>query len=155
MRAASRGSTTTPPTLQLYQGDHLPWPRGGRTGAEDFLHAALVAFTRLGETSISAASRNPCGRSQCFRVQVAFDTIDREPTQRDEDGWTLRPLLRSLALHRVTLRVDSDGFLDRLSFTAPGRISRGPRTVHVGLELSAFGEERQVPVVGTRRVAIE
>ena len=144
-----------PPTLQLYQGEHLPWPRGGRTGAEDFLHAALVAFTRLDERSVSAASRRPCGRSECFRLQVAFDALDRQPMRRDEDGWTVRPLLRSLARHRVALRVDADGFLDRLSLSAPGPLSRGPKTVHVDIDLSAFGEERQVPLVGTRRIAIE
>jgi hypothetical protein len=144
-----------PPTLQLYRGDHLPWPRGGRTGAEDFLHAALVAFTRLGDTSVSAVTRRPCGRSECFYVQAAFDSLDREPTRRDEDGWTLRPLLRSLARRPVALRVDSEGFLDRLSLTAPGPLSRGPKTVHVDLGLSAFGDERRVPLVGTRRIAIE
>jgi hypothetical protein len=127
----------------------------GRSGAEDFLHAALVALTGLGDATVTAARARACDRWQCYRVALDFEALDREPSRRDEDGWTLRPLLRSLARHAVTLRVDADGFLDRLSLTAPGPLRHGPKTVRVDLYLSGFGEVRPVPFVGTRRIAIE
>jgi hypothetical protein len=66
----------------------------------------------------------------------------------------LRSLLRSLE-HHVTLRVEADGFLDRLSLTAPAPLRDGPKTVRVDDELSGFGEERPVRLVGTRRIALE
>lgn len=141
-----------PPTLQLYRGAHLP-PRGS-AGAEDFLHATLLALTGLDSRSVTAAQARRCGSSVCVRAMVDFAALDREPARRDEDGWTLRPLLRSLKRHPVALRVDPDGRLDRAVLVAPRPSGRGAR-VAVTLDLSDFGEERPVARVGTRRIAIE
>jgi len=141
-----------PPTLQLYPGPHLP-PRGS-AGAEDFLHATLVALTGLDLATVSSAQTRPCGCSDCWRAVVDFAALDRDPARRDEDGWTLRPLLQSLARHPVTLRIDADGYLDRIALVAPRPSERGAR-VTVSLDLSNYGEERRVPRVGTGRLAIE
>ena len=117
-----------PPTLEL-EGD---------LGGEDFLHAALVALTALKDGAVIAAQARTCGDSQCYRVDIDFKGLDRKPRERDEDGWTLRPLLRSLGRHPVAVRVDPAGYVNRLVLDAP---------VRVDFDLSAFGEERPVPLV--------
>jgi hypothetical protein len=141
-----------PPTLPLHtdQDALLFLARG--PGAEDFLHAALLALTGLDDRSVIAARMRACGRSRCYRTEVDFEILDRKSSQRDEDRWTLRPLLRSLARHHVMFRADPDGFLDRVSLTGR-RPTRQPRqTVRVEFELSSFGDERPVPLVSAQAI---
>lgn len=137
-----------PPTLQLYRGRHLPPP--GSTGAEDFLHATLLALTRLDFATVSSTRR--CGTSDCLRAVVDFAALAGELAYGDEDGWTLRPLLQSLARHPVTLRVAADGYLDRIALVAPDPAQDGDH-VTVSLDLSNYGRARPVPRV--RAFAIE
>jgi hypothetical protein len=106
-----------PPTLGLF--DLGRWPLRGRPGAEDYLHAALLA---LG---------SPAGPT------VDFRTFDREPPRRDEDGWTLRPLLRRLGTRNVQIRLGPGGHVERLRLV-------GPRRVEVVLSLSHHGDRRRV-----------
>jgi hypothetical protein len=102
-----------PPTLELF-GPHTS------PGAEDHLHAALLALGGL------------TGRT------VDFRSFDREPPRRDEDGWTLRPLLRRLGTRPVQVEVGPRGLIERLRLA-------GPRRVEVELALSRHGERRRVP----------
>jgi hypothetical protein len=102
-----------PPTLELF-GPH------SRPGAEDHLHAALLALGGL--------------RSRT----VDFRSFDREPPRRDEDGWTLRPLLRRLGTRPVQVELGPRGLIERLRLA-------GPRRVEVELSLSRHGQERRVP----------
>ncbi len=141
-----------PPTLQLHPGSHLP-PRGSR-GAEDFLHATLLALTGLDSASVHNARARRCGRSRCVRATVDFATLDREPARRDEDGWTLRPLLQALGRHPVAARIGADGRLDRITLLAPRLSVPGPR-IAVSLDLSHYGEVARVARVGTEAIAIE
>jgi hypothetical protein len=101
------------PTLELFG-------RFGRPGAEDYLHAALLALGGLR------------GRT------VDFRSFDREPPRRDEDGWTLRPLLRRLALRNVQVGLGPGGLVERVRLV-------GPRRVEVVLSLSDHGERSRVP----------
>jgi hypothetical protein len=104
-----------PPTLELFG----PF---SRPGAEDYLHAALLALGGLtGPT-------------------VDFRSFDREPPRRDEDGWTLRPLLRRLGTRNVQVNLGPRGLVERLRLV-------GPRRVEVALSLSDYGERRRVPHV--------
>ena len=132
-----------PPTLPFSRR-----PLGYRPppGAEDYLHAALVALAGLDGPALSAAAPSECGRARCYDLQVDFARLDREPPSRNEDGWTLRPLLRGLGRHPVAVRVD-DRFLDRLTLVARPRLRGAPRPVRVELRLSRFGAERGVPRV--------
>lgn len=141
-----------PPTLQLHPGSHLP-PRGSR-GAEDFLHATLLALTGLHPASVHNVRARRCGRSRCVRAMVDFAALDREPARRDEDGWTLRPLLQALARHPVAARISADGYLDRVTLLAP-RLSASGTQVAVSLDLSEYGEAAGVARVGTGATAIE
>jgi hypothetical protein len=100
-------------------------------GAEDHLHAALLALRSL-------AAREVAGSS----VVVDFARLDREPPRRDEDGWTLRPLLRGLGHRRVQVRINPAGFVDRLRLVVPARSGRRPATV--ALRLSRFGRVARV-----------
>lgn len=135
-----------PPTLELHVGEDVP-QAPTLPGGEDVLHAALVALTGLENRTVTAARARACGRSHCYRTEIDFDALDRKPRQRDEDGWTVRPFLRSLARHHATLRVSPGGFVDRLSLSAPGPTPRGRKSARLALDLSAFGEERSVPLV--------
>jgi hypothetical protein len=104
-----------PPTLPLFG-------QFARPGAEDHLHAALLALGGVtGPT-------------------VDFRSFDREPPRRDEDGWTLRPLLRRLGTRPVRVTVGPRGLIERLRFV-------GPRRVEVELSLSRHGDMRRVPHV--------
>jgi hypothetical protein len=164
-RAGSYGTLTTenercvrralwlddhPPTLELSDADRLSQSPRAEWGGEDFLHAALVALTGVGTRTVIAAQARACGRSQCYEAEVDFERLDRKPRQRDEDGWTLRPLLRSLGRHPVSLRVAPDGFVDRLAVSAPGPFRHGPTTARVAFELSGFGEGNRVPSVSAQ-----
>lgn len=115
-----------PPTLPLFDIKRLP--AGGRTGAEDYLHAALLALGGMSD-----------------RALIDFREFDRDPPRRDEDGWTLRPLLRELGIRRVHVRVGRDGFVERLRLTAPGGSRRSPGPAEVVLRLEGFGDEPRVP----------
>ena len=104
-----------PPTLPLFG-------QFARPGAEDYLHAALLALGGVtGPT-------------------VDFRSFDREPPRRDEEGWTLRPLLRRLGTRPVRVTLGPRGLIERLRFV-------GPRRVEVRLSLSRHGEARRVPHV--------
>jgi hypothetical protein len=101
-----------PPTLELQ----------GASGAEDYLHAGLLALGGVtGPT-------------------VDFSSFDREPPRRDEEGWTVRPLLRRLGARPVEVRVNSHGLIERLRFV-------GTRRVEVVLSLSGHGRRSRVPHV--------
>jgi hypothetical protein len=139
-----------PPTLALVDGNHGHGSRAA--GAEDYLHAELLALTRLPGRAASRPTVGDCGGSRCFRVVVAFGMFDREAPQRDEDGWTLRPLLRALGRQPVELRVSPAGFVDRVRLVAPGGTERIPARVRVGLRLSRFGEALPVPHVEAKGI---
>ena len=102
-----------PPTLPLFGRFRAP-------GAEDYLHAALLALGGMTDRGL-----------------IDFRAFDQEPPRRDEDGWTLRPLLRKLGTRQVHVTVDSDGFVRRLRLV-------GPREVRVEIRLSAFGQAPRV-----------
>jgi hypothetical protein len=123
-----------PPTLDLRAG-----PRVGREG-EDLLHATLIALTALPSAPVSDARASECGDSECVQAVVDFATLDQKPAQRDEDGWTLRPLLRSLGRHPITVRIDRDGYLSRIEL-AGARVT-----------LSDYGEANHVPRVVARAI---
>ncbi len=114
------------PTLEVF-GAHT------RPGAEDYLHAALLALAGIPGPALVSD-----------RPAIDFRTFDREPPRRDEDGWTLRPLLRRLGVQAVEIRVGRDGYVERLRLLGP---------VRVELSLADFGEERRVPYA--RAYAIE
>jgi hypothetical protein len=109
-----------PPTLEL---------PGRRVGGEDLLHAALVA--------LGAVGRLPALAPGTHTDAIDFAALDTDPPRRDEDGWTMRPLLRSLGRHPVTVRVNEDGVVDRLVLVARGAL--------VELRLSRFGGVPRVP----------
>jgi hypothetical protein len=98
-----------PPTLPVFGQFRAP-------GAEDYLHAALLALGGMTDDG-----------------QIDFRAFDRDPPRRDEDGWTLRPLLRKLGTRQVSVTVNRDGFVKRLRLTAPP-------DVRVELRLSGFGQ---------------
>lgn len=132
-----------PPTLPFERrmiGVHRP-------GAEDYLHAGLVGLTGLSGPALSRSAARDCGSARCNRATLDFGRLDREPPARDEDGWTLRPLLRALAQHPVAVRVDADGYVNRLVLHARPRLRGAPRPVLVELRLSRFGAARAVPHV--------
>jgi hypothetical protein len=122
----SRGHDRTwlddhPPTLPLFDLGRDSF--GTPPGAEDYLHATLLALGGMTDSG-----------------RIDFRDFDRDPPRRDEDGWTLRPLLRKLGTRQVHVTVDSDGFVKRLRLVAP-------RAVEVDVRLSGFGEEPRVPHV--------
>jgi hypothetical protein len=131
------------PSLELFDIGRLP--AGGRTGAEDYLHAALLALNGLPGRALVNDSDTPCGRYLCHRAAIDFRAFDREPPKRDEDGWTLRPLLRSLAVRVVEMRVGRRGYVEGLRVAVPGLSKRSPGPVRVELSLAGVGEERRVP----------
>jgi hypothetical protein len=139
-----------PSTMDLFDLRRIP--AGGRTGAEDYLHSALLAMTHLTGSAVLRENGSRCGRSRCHRVLLAFRSFDREPPQRDEDSWTLRPLVRSLGRHRVEVRVGPAGFVDRLRLAVARAPGRTPRPVTVALALSHFGQEARVPRVWARAI---
>ena len=119
----------------------------GTPGAEDYLHAGLVALTGLRGPALGQVAARECGSARCYAARVDFGRLDREPPSRDEDGWTLRPLLRALGLHPVSVRVNAAGFVNRIVLQARPRLRGAPRPVRVELQLSRFGEPRGVPHV--------
>jgi hypothetical protein len=139
-----------PPTLELF--DIRAIPTGGRAGAEDYLHSALLALLGLTRAAPQSEPPRPCGRARCHRVLVPFERFDREPRIRDEDGWTLRPLVRALGAREVDVRVSRAGFVTRLRLVAPPRGSRMPGRVTVALTLSAFGHAPAVPLVRAKAI---
>jgi hypothetical protein len=122
------------PSLELF--DITRRPLGGRTGAEDHLHAALLALAGLPGPALVSDRDSPCGASRCHSAAIDFRTFDREPRRRDEDGWTLRPLLRRLGVQTVEIEVGPHSHVERLRLLGP---------VRVELYLAGFGEERRVP----------
>lgn len=143
-RAGSHGTLTAPvpwcTRRAMWLDDHPPTlPLDGGAGAEDFLHAALTALTGLTPATVPSASVSRCGGSECVQAVVDFRALDRKPTSRDEDAWTLRPLLRSLGRHPITARIDSRGRVSR--FVLAGQ------QVTVSVEISNYGEEARVPRV--------
>jgi hypothetical protein len=123
-----------PPTLPL--SDLHRFPSRAVPGAEDYLHAALLGLTGLSGRAVTEE-----------RLFMDFAALDREPRRRDEDGWTLRPLLRSLGTQHVEVHVNSLGIVDRLRFVAPADAGPTPKPVTVGLRLWRFGREPRVPHV--------
>ena len=95
------------PTLELF-GAHR------RPGAEDYLHAALLALSGIPGPAL--VSDRP--------ATIDFRTFDREPPRRDEDGWTLRPLLRRLGVRGIEVRVGRQGYVERLRLLGPVRVER-------------------------------
>lgn len=136
-----------PPTLPLYQPNGIEVPPGGETGAEDFLHATLLALTQTERSAITASAAGTCADGACYEVLVDFGRLDRKPPVRDEDLWTLRPLLRSLGKHSVDIRVDSQGFIERVRLATPSLLESDPTpsAVAVDLRLSDFGDAPAVP----------
>ncbi len=134
-----------PPTLELF--DIEQHPAGGRTGAEDYLHAALLALDGLSSPALLSDTSAPCGRSRCHRAVIDFRAFDRDPPRRDEDGWTLRPLLRQLGTRAIEVKVGPGGLVERLRVRAPALSTRSPRPAEVELFLSRFGRESRVPRV--------
>ncbi len=124
-----------PPTLDLFS---FRIDAGARSGAEDYLHAALLA---LGEVTHPG------------RQTVDFGRFDREPRRRNEDSWTVRPLVSALGDQVVEVRVGPGGRLERLELEAPARGRRMPRPVTVSLELSRLGRTPPIPYM--RASAIE
>jgi hypothetical protein len=139
-----------PPTMELF--DVRAIPAGGRAGAEDYLHATLLALTSLQRGSATQERGLPCGRSRCYAMPVDFGKFDREPPERDEDAWTLRPLVRALASHRIDVRVGRAGFVDRLRLAVPAHGERMPGPVTVALRLFDFGQAAGVPRVQAKAV---
>jgi hypothetical protein len=131
-----------PPTLHLA-------PTG--PGAEDHLHAALTALVGLERAAGPSAAFEGCGSTECIRGAVDFGVLDRRPAARDEDGWTLRPLLRRLGSHPVTFGVDADGRVDRIVLAVGGP----RRRVTASIRIRDFGLQPRVPRVGTGPIAIE
>ena len=124
-----------PPTLNLFS---FRIDAGARSGAEEYLHAALLA---LGEVTRPG------------RLAVAFGRFDREPRRRNEDSWTVRPLLRALGDQVVEIRVGRGGKVVRLELEAPATGRRMPRPVTVSLRLSRLGRTPAIPYM--RASAIE
>jgi len=143
-----------PPTLPLSEVGEPSDPAGGETGAEDFLHVALLALTQMKSSAIEASLEGEPDESTSYEVVIDFRHFDQDPPARDEDTWTLRPLLRSLGRYPVDVRVQSGGFIDRMRFAAPG-LHTGeltPSAVGVDLRLSDFGEAPRVPRVDARAI---
>jgi hypothetical protein len=132
-----------PPTLELFR------PRGvagGLTGAESYLHLAMMAITRLREGALRVV---PADRSQAVQVEIDFGRYDEEPPSRDEDAWEVRPLLRRARTLPVTVTVDQAERLTGIDLAAPSTVRRGPAAppVRVSLALTRLGEPRSVPEV--------
>jgi hypothetical protein len=140
-----------PPSLELFDIERRP--RGGRAGAEDYLHATLLALDGMSGPALVEDRGVPCGGSRCYRAVIDFGAFDRAPPRRDEDGWTLRPLLRRLGVRAVDARVGRHGYVDHLILAAPRLSRRSPGPVRVELSLAGFGHASRVPYV--RAVAIE
>lgn len=119
-----------PPTLELF--DVNPRVLGDKTGAEDYLHAALLFLSDAG------------GRAA---LPIDFRAFDRDPGVRDEDGWTLRPLLRRLGRRPAEVEIGRDGLIRRLRFTVPALSKEEPEAVTVGLRLYRHGDARAIPHV--------
>lgn len=148
-----------PPTLPLDpEAELLPVRPGGLTGAEDYLHLALLA---LRETPAAAASAEALDEPDTYRVLVGLDRDGVEPPDRDEDFWTLEPLAKAAGELTVEVEVE-DGYLHALSLEAPaltsgpgarGGADRSQPSVAVSLVLSDYGEADPVPLA--RATAIE
>jgi hypothetical protein len=134
-----------PPSLDLF--DIEPRPLGGRAGAEDYLHATLLALGGMSGPALVRESGAPCGGSRCYRALIDFGAFNRAPPRRDEDGWTLRPLLRRLAVRAVAARAGQHGYVDRLRLEVPRLSRRSPGPVRVELSLAGFGKAKRVPYV--------
>jgi hypothetical protein len=144
-----------PPTLPLSEVEGPLDPAGGGTGAEDFLHVGLLALTQMESSAIEASRERETDESTSYEVVIDFRQFDKDPPARDEDTWTLRPLLRSLGRRPVEVRVDSGGFIDRVLLAAPGPHAgaAAPSAVTVDLRLSDYGEAPSVSRV--RATAME
>lgn len=135
-----------PPTLALYRSrDPFHLPPGGSTGAESYVHLALMAITRFDEGALRLVPGSDSGDS--VEVEIDFSRYDQEPPSRDEDAWEVRPLLQAAKTIPVRVGLDEDGRLTGVEFEAPstvhGNSSGGP--VGVSVALSAIGEARRVP----------
>jgi hypothetical protein len=136
-----------PPTLPLYLPKGIDVPAGGQSGAEDFVHATLLAVTQMKSAAIKASTADGCGEGACYEVHIDFGHFDRKPPERDEDLWTLRPLLRSFGEYPVEVRVNSQGLVDRVQLAAPSPLEKDPTpsAVAVDIRLSDFGDAPAVP----------
>ena len=81
----------------------------------------------FGQFASSRVRRTTCTR-RCWRWAVVtgptvdFRSFDREPPRRDEEGWTLRPLLRRLGTRPVQVTLGPRGLIERLRFVGPRRV---------------------------------
>lgn len=139
-----------PPSLSFYPScPPKCLLRGARSlpiGAEDFVHAALLVLTRLDEAGIRAEPEDRCALGDCYTVRFDFTRFDRR-VERDEDLWTLRPLLRSLGRYDAEVRASDEGLIDRVRMAAPnpGDPDPTPSAVAVEIQLSGHGEAPPVP----------
>jgi hypothetical protein len=139
-----------PPTLSFYPSCPpkclLRHQREPQIGAEDFIHAVLLVLTRLEDAGVRAALEPRCVLGDCYTVTFDFTRFDRR-IERDEDLWTLRPLLRSLGRYDTEVRVGQDGLVDRLRLAAasPTDPDPTPSAVAVEIELSHHGDAAPVP----------
>ena len=122
-----------PPTLELFNVGHYRAGVVFPTGAEDYLHAALLALDGVSSPALLTETSAPCGRSRCHRAVIDFRAFDRDPPRRDEDGWTLRPLLRQLGTRAVEVRVGPGGAVERLRLQTPALSRRAPGPAEVEL----------------------
>lgn len=138
-----------PPSLPLHSQRKVVLPTASRpeTGAEDFIHAALLVLTRIDDAGIRA-STGRCGPGTCYLVRFDFTRFDRR-IERDEDLWALRPLFRFLGSYDAEVRVNEGGLVDRLRMSAPSPADRDPTpsAVTVEIALSAHSEAATVPEV--------
>ena len=107
--------------------------------------------TALSSPALLTETSAPCGRSRCHRAVIDFRAFDRDPPRRDEDGWTLRPLLRQLGTRAVEVRVGPGGLVERLRLQAPALSRRAPGPAEVELFLSRFGAGAASPARGRPR----
>jgi hypothetical protein len=131
-----------PPTLGLSRPSDT---EAATTGAESYLHLAMMAITRLREGALRV---RPLNRSRAIEVEIDFGRYDERPPDRDEDAWEVRPLLRSAGTLPVTVRFDHADRLIGIDLEAPGDVGRGSAgPVRVSLALSRLGRERPVSEV--------
>ena len=110
-----------------------------------FAHSGAVR-SATGARAPRTICTRPCSPSAAFRARhcvsdrpatIDFRAFDREPPRRDEDGWTLRPLLRRLGVRGIEVRGGTRTATSN-AFAFSGR-------VRVELSLAGFGEEMRVP----------
>jgi hypothetical protein len=134
-----------PPTLPLYREKGIGVSPVGEPGGEDLLHAALLALTQMRDAAVKASEQR-CGGKTCFEVLLDFGRFDRSAPGRDEDLWTLRPLLRHLGRRQVEVRVNSQGLLDRFRFTPRFSSSASVTSAAaVTIRLEGFGDAPALP----------